>query len=60
MAVGSGVAFGFCQVFNRKLKDVQYTIILFYYSTMGVFVTSLVVLIDGAAVNDEFRFYTGW
>ena len=25
MAVGSGVAFGFCQVFNRKLKDVEYT-----------------------------------
>lgn len=60
MAVGSGVAFGFCQVFNLKLKDVEYTTILFYYSTMGVFVTSLVVLIDRAAVNDEFRFYSGW
>ena len=60
MAVGSGVAFGFCQVFNRKLKNVDYTIIMFYNSIIGVSLTSLIVLIDRAAVSEEFRFYTSW
>ena len=44
-------------VWNRKLKSIPYTALMVYHGLIGVTLTSIVILIEGA-IKGGFRFYT--
>ena len=50
MILGIVAAMGFAvnSVYNRKLKNLDYTDILVYYGVVGVGLSSIFILIEGA------------
>ena len=49
---------GIVSVYNRKLKNVDYSIVMCYHGMLGTTLTSLFVCIEAAIRGGEFRFYT--
>ena len=51
-------AFAICSVFNRKLKEINFQVLMVYHGMIGGILASVFILIEGA-INGGFRWYTG-
>ena len=58
-AILSSITGAFNNVWNRKLKQVDYTTIMFWHGSFGTIAVIALVLIEGA-VRSSFRFYTAY
>ena len=50
--------FAITSVFNRKLKEIDYTALMVYHGLIGVILSSAVILIEGIIKGGVFRFYS--
>ena len=58
MAITGAWTFAVCSVFNRKLKQIDYTALMVYHGLIGGTLASLYILLEGLIKGGEFRFYT--
>jgi drug/metabolite transporter (DMT)-like permease len=45
-------------VFNRRLKDVNFAVVLFYHSIFGMCAATLMILVEKLITGNPFRIYT--
>ena len=57
--MSGAITFAICSVFNRKLKEIDYSALMVYHGIIGGILASLFILIE-AAIKGEFRIYTPW
>ena len=58
MAFAGAWTFAVCSVFNRKLKEIDYSALMVYHGIIGGFLASLFIVIEGIIMGGDFRFYT--
>ena len=58
LAVVASMFMAVSSVYNRKLKNLDHFVVMFYYSMLGGSVSIVYICVE-AAVKGEFRFYTG-
>jgi drug/metabolite transporter (DMT)-like permease len=50
--------FASCNVLNRVLKNVHYTVVLFYHALIGIALAVMVILGEHWIMGNDFRIYT--
>ena len=50
--------FATCNVLNRVLKSVHYTVVLFYHALIGIALAATVILGEHWITGNDFRIYT--
>ena len=58
VAFSGAWAFAICNVFNRKLKEIDYTALMVYHGLIGAVLASAVILTEGIVKGGVFRFYS--
>ena len=58
MAFTGAWTFAVCSVFNRKLKEIDYTVLMVYHGLIGGTLASVFIIIEGIIMGGDFRFYT--
>lgn len=58
VAFSGAWSFAVCSVFNRKLKEIDYTALMVYHGLIGGVLASVVILTEGIVKGGVFRFYS--
>ena len=58
VAFTSAWTFAVCSVFNRKLKEIDYSALMVYHGLIGGTLASVFILVEGLIMGGDFRFYT--
>lgn len=58
VAFAGAWTFAVCSVFNRKLKQIDYSALMVYHGMIGGVLASIFIIIEGIVNGGNFRFYT--
>ena len=58
LALLSGFTMSINSVWNRKLKNLDYYVVMLYHGILGTILAIIFITIEGA-IKGELRFYTG-